>query len=65
MRFLVQFKRRQRVLVSMETFKEEDHLIAVSRLSDLEEVNTDPNLQIVLFGAASRESFRRVPQAPT
>ena len=59
MHFLVQYKCRQGVLVSMETFKEGDHLIAVSRLSDLEEVNTDPNLQIVLFGAASRESFRR------
>jgi len=59
MHFLVQYKCRQGVLVSMETFKEGDHLIAVSRLSDLEEVNTDPDLQIVLFGAVSRESFRR------
>jgi hypothetical protein len=59
MRFLVQYKCRQGVLVSMESFSEADHMLAVSRLSDLEEVNTDPDLEIVLFGAASRESFRR------
>ncbi len=46
------------MLVSMESFSDADHSLAVSRLSDLEEVNTDPDLEIVLFGAVSRESFR-------
>jgi len=55
---VVKYARYEGMLLSIDFFTDEEGPAASSRLSDLEEVNSDENIEIVLFCANSEKDIR-------
>ena len=55
--FVVQFRRSRQQLISLENF--ENHEEALENLCDTERVNENPDIEVVLLSADSKESLSR------
>ena len=55
---VVKYARYEGMMLSIDFFTDEEGPAASSRLSDLEEVNSDENIEIVLFCANSEKDLR-------
>ena len=54
---IVQYARREGLLLGIDRFTDEEGPAASSRMSDLEEVNTDDNIEIVMLCADSEQTM--------
>jgi hypothetical protein len=54
---VVKYARREGLLLSIDWYSDEEGPAATSRMSDLEEVNTDDNIEIVMLCADSEQTM--------
>ena len=54
---VVKYARREGLLLSIDRYSDEEGPAASSRMSDLEEVNTDDNIEIVMLCADSEQTM--------